>query len=190
MLVGAILLSLLFWKTAFMAIVAAAVVVAIWELHKGLGAKDIDIPEQPLMLGGVVMVVVAYFYGAPALVTATAVTALVIMLWLLRRGVDGYVKNATAAVFTLIYVPFLGAFVALLLAEGGTGPGLRARHRRPRRPRHHHLHRDHRRLRHRRLHRRRALRQAPDGPGHLAQEVLGGLRRIGRRLRGGGRAGW
>ena len=121
-LVGAILLSLLFWKTAFMAIVAAAVVVAIWELHKGLGAKDIDIPEQPLMLGGVVMVVVAYFYGAPALVTATAVTALVIMLWLLRRGVDGYVKNATAAVFTLIYVPFLGSFVALLLAEGGTTP--------------------------------------------------------------------
>ena len=66
-LVGAILLSLLFWKTAFMAIVAAAVVVAIWELHKGLGAKDIDIPEQPLMLGGVVMVV-----GGPTLVCASA----------------------------------------------------------------------------------------------------------------------
>ena len=61
----------------------------------------------------------AYFYGAPALVTATAVTALVIMLWLLRRGIDGYVKNATASVFTLVYVPFLGSFVALLLAEGG-----------------------------------------------------------------------
>ena len=121
-LVGAILLSLLFWKTAFMAIVALAVVVAIWELHKGLGSKGIDIPEQPLMLGGVVMVVVAYFYGAPALVTATAVTALVIMLWLLRRGVDGYVQNATAAVFTLIYVPFLGSFVALLLSEGGHSP--------------------------------------------------------------------
>jgi phosphatidate cytidylyltransferase len=102
-----------------MGIVAIAVAVAVWELHQGLSAKDIDIPEQPLMAGGVVMVVVAYVWGAPALVTATAVTALVIMLWLLRRGVDGYVKNATAAVFTLIYVPFLGSFVALLLAEGG-----------------------------------------------------------------------
>lgn len=121
-LVAAILLSLFFWKTAFMAIVAAAVVVAIWELHRGLSAKGIDIPEQPLMLGGVGMVVVAYFWGAPALVTATAVTALVIMLWLLRRGVDGYVQNATAAVFTLVYVPFLGSFVALLLAEGGSLP--------------------------------------------------------------------
>ncbi|UFN45716.1 phosphatidate cytidylyltransferase [Nocardioides okcheonensis] len=122
-LVGAILLSLFFWKTAFMAIVAIAVVVAIWELHRGLSAKDIDIPEQPLMLGGAVMVVVAYVWGAPALVTATAVTALVIMLWLLRRGVDGYVKNATASVFTLVYVPFLGSFVALLLAEGSRLPG-------------------------------------------------------------------
>ncbi|WP_210648631.1 phosphatidate cytidylyltransferase [Nocardioides sp. SYSU D00065] len=121
-LVGAILLSLFFWKTAFMGIVAVAVVVAVWELHRGLAAKDIDLPEQPLMLGGVVMVVVAYFWGAPALVTATAVTALVVMLWLLRRGVDGYVKNATASVFTLVYVPFLASFVALLLAEGGTTP--------------------------------------------------------------------
>ena len=41
------------------------------------------------------------------------------MLWLLRRGVAGYVQNATASVFVLVYVPFLGSFVALLLAEGG-----------------------------------------------------------------------
>jgi phosphatidate cytidylyltransferase len=122
-LIAAILLSLFFWKTAFMGIVAAAVVVAVWELHRGLAAKDVDIPEQPLMLGGAIMVVVAYFWGAPALVTATAVTALVVMLWLLRRGVEGYVKNATASVFTLVYVPFLASFVALLLAEGGTTPG-------------------------------------------------------------------
>jgi phosphatidate cytidylyltransferase len=120
-LLVAIAVSLLFWKTAFMFIVAAAVVVAIWELHKGFLAKSIDLPEQPLMVGGVVMVVVAYFWGAPALVTATAVAALVTMLWLLQRGVDGYVQNATASVFSLVYVPFLGSFVALLLAEGG-GP--------------------------------------------------------------------
>ncbi len=118
-LLAAIAASLFFWKTAFMFIVAAAVVVAVWELHRGFQAKAINLPEQPLMAGGVVMVVVAYFWGAPALVTATAVTALVTMLWLLRRGIDGYVMNATASVFTLIYVPFLGSFVALLLAEGG-----------------------------------------------------------------------
>lgn len=119
-LLGSIATSLFLWKTAFMVIVAIAVVIAVWELHRGFAAKDIDLPEQPLMVGGVVMVAVAYFFGAPALVTATAVTALAIMLWLLRRGVAGYVQNATAAIFSLIYVPFLGSFVALLLAEGGS----------------------------------------------------------------------
>jgi phosphatidate cytidylyltransferase len=71
------------------------------------------------------MVVVAYFSGAPALASATAVAGLATMLWLLRRGIDGYVKTATASIFTLFYVPFLGSFVALMLAEGGvTGAGL------------------------------------------------------------------
>jgi phosphatidate cytidylyltransferase len=118
-LIALILATLLIWKTLFMVVVAAAVLVAIWELHRGFAVKGIDLPEQPLMAGGVVMVVVAYFWGAPALVTATAVSALVTMLWLLRRGVPGYVQNATASVFTLVYVPFLGSFVALMLSEGG-----------------------------------------------------------------------
>lgn len=111
--------TLYFWKTAFVFVVVAAVVVGIWELRRGLLAKNIDLPEQPLMLGGAVMVLVAYFGGAPALVTATAVTALVTMLWLLQRGVDGYVRNASAAVFVLVYVPFLASFVGLMLSEGG-----------------------------------------------------------------------
>jgi phosphatidate cytidylyltransferase len=118
-LIGLILVTLLVWKTLFIVVVAAAVTVAVWELHRGFAVKGIDLPEQPLMAGGVVMVVVAYFWGAPALVTATAVTALVVMLWLLRRGVPGYLQNASAAVFAVVYVPFLGSFVALMLREGG-----------------------------------------------------------------------
>jgi phosphatidate cytidylyltransferase len=116
---AAVVLSLVFWKPAFVLVVAAAMVIAIWEMHRGFGSRGIDIPEQPLMVGAVVMLGVAYLFGAPALVTATAVTALVTMLWLLRRGVTGYVQNATASVFTLIYVPFLASFVALMLSEDG-----------------------------------------------------------------------
>jgi phosphatidate cytidylyltransferase len=116
-LVAAVVLSLAFWKPAFIFLVAAAVVIAVWEMARALLTRGIDIPQEPLMLGGVVMLFVAYLFGAPALVTATAVTALATMLWLLRRGVPGYVQNVSASVFTLIYVPFLASFVALLLAE-------------------------------------------------------------------------
>jgi phosphatidate cytidylyltransferase len=116
-LIAAVVLTLAFWKMAFIFLVAAAVVLALWEMHQALRTRGIDIPQEPLMLGGVVMLLVAYLFGAPALVTATAVTALATMLWLLRRGVDGYVQNASASVFTLVYIPFLASFVALLLSE-------------------------------------------------------------------------
>ena len=109
--------SLMFWKPAFMIIVVAAVVVAVWELGQAFTAGGIRIPREPVTAGGVAMVLVAFAYGAPALVTATAVTALATMLFRLRGGVTGYVRDVTAAVFTLIYVPFLGGFVALMLGE-------------------------------------------------------------------------
>ncbi len=113
----AIIASLVIWKPAFMLIVVAAVLVAVWELGHAFATGQIRVTREPVMFGGVVMVLAAYFFGAPALVTATAVTALVSMLWRLRGGVAGYVMDATAAVFTIVYVPFLGGFVALLLAE-------------------------------------------------------------------------
>ncbi|MGA8211324.1 MAG: phosphatidate cytidylyltransferase [Nocardioidaceae bacterium] len=116
-LLGAIVASLVLWKPAFMLIVVAAVVVAVWELGQAFGTGEIRLARGPVMVGGVVMVLVAYAFGAPVLVTATAVTALVTMLWRLRGGVAGYVTDVTAAVFTIVYVPFLGGFVALLLAE-------------------------------------------------------------------------
>ena len=116
----AIVASLVFYKPGFMVIVVIAVVVAIWELHRGFQAKGIDLPQEPLMVGGVAMVVLAFYAGTPSLVTAFAVTGLVTMLWLLRRGIDGFVANSTASLFTLFYVPFLGSFVSLLLAEDGS----------------------------------------------------------------------
>jgi phosphatidate cytidylyltransferase len=114
---AAIVASLVFWKPAFMLIVVAAVLVAVWELAHAFGTGDIRVTREPVMAGGVVMVLSAFLFGAPALVTATAVTALVCMLWRLRGGVAGYVMDSTAAVFTIVYVPFLGGFVALLLRE-------------------------------------------------------------------------
>jgi phosphatidate cytidylyltransferase len=57
----------------------------------------------------------AWFGGAAPLATGLAVTALAMMLWRLRRGVEGFVRDATAGVFTAVYVPFLAGFVVLLI---------------------------------------------------------------------------
>lgn len=116
-LLAAIGTSLFFWKAGFMVIVTAAVLVAVWELGHAFGNRGIHLVREPLMLGGAVMVLAAYVFGSPSMVTAAAVTVLASMLWRLRGGVDGYVRDITATAFTIFYVPFFGGFVALLLAE-------------------------------------------------------------------------
>ncbi|MGZ4429267.1 MAG: phosphatidate cytidylyltransferase [Nocardioidaceae bacterium] len=114
----AIVASLYFWKPGFMVIVVACVLVAVWELRNAFAHRGVRITYEPLLVGGAVMVLAAWFGGAAALITATAVTAFASMLWRLRGGIDGFVRDATASVFTAFYVPFLGGFVVLLLAEG------------------------------------------------------------------------
>ncbi len=116
-LLAAIGTSLFFWKAGFMIIVVAAVVVAVWELGQAFATREIQLVREVAMAGGAIMVLAAYVFGAPALGTATAVTVLTAMLLRLRGGVAGYVRDVTATAFTVFYVPFLGGFVALMLAE-------------------------------------------------------------------------
>jgi len=107
--------SLYFWKAAFVGVVAAAILVAVWEMRQAFAAKSIAMPFEPLAAGTVLMVVGAYIWGLPAMATLLAVTAWGLMLWRLRGGADGFVRDATAGVFTAVYLPFLAGFVMLLL---------------------------------------------------------------------------
>jgi phosphatidate cytidylyltransferase len=99
----------------FVFLVTAAISVGIWELGRALRATGVLVPVEPIYLGAVAMLFGAWFGGAPPLATALGATALALMLWRLRLGVDGFVRDATAGVFTAVYVPFLAAFVVLLL---------------------------------------------------------------------------
>lgn len=107
--------TLFTWKPLFVVLVTAAMLVAVWEFREGFAVKGIALPVKTLMVAVVVMLASGYVGGAPALVTALAVTALVLMMSRLRGGVDGFVRDSTAAVFTAVYIPFLAGFVVLLL---------------------------------------------------------------------------
>jgi phosphatidate cytidylyltransferase len=99
----------------FVFLVTAAIWAGIWEIRQGLSARGIVLPWEPVLLGTVFMLFGAWYGGSPPLATALAVTALAVMLWRLRRGVDGFVRDATSGVFTAVYLPFLASFVVLLL---------------------------------------------------------------------------
>jgi phosphatidate cytidylyltransferase len=104
----------------FVLLAIGAIWVGIWELRRALAHNGTALPFEPLLLGTVAMLLGAWYGGAPPLATALAVTALGVMLWRLRDGAEGFVRDATAGVFVAAYLPFLAGFVVLLLrAEDG-----------------------------------------------------------------------
>jgi phosphatidate cytidylyltransferase len=115
-LVVLILVSLAFNKAAFLVVVVAAILVALWELRHAIGARGANIPAPPLAVGAVFMIVGAYYGGADVLVVALATSVLVTVLWRMWHGPLGFVRDITASVFCLVYIPFLASFVSLLLA--------------------------------------------------------------------------
>ena len=57
-----------------------------------------------------------YWLGSTPALAALALTVVVIFAWRLPGGPSGYVKDVTAGVFALLYLPFLASFVAAMLA--------------------------------------------------------------------------
>ena len=114
---GLALLTLFTLKATFLVLVAAAVGFALWELSRALGTRGIALPLIPIAAGGAAMLALAYWSGEQATLAAFALTVVVLLAWRLRGGATGYVRDLTAAVFALAYLPFLAVFVPLMLAR-------------------------------------------------------------------------
>lgn len=115
---GAVALVTLFTvKATFLVVVAVAVGVALLELARALAARGIHVPLVPVAAGGAVTVVLAYWWGERPMLACVAVTVLVVLAWRLAGGPDGYLRDVTAGVFAYAYLPVVGGFVALMLAE-------------------------------------------------------------------------
>ncbi|WP_245246211.1 phosphatidate cytidylyltransferase, partial [Streptomyces lonarensis] len=112
-----ILVTLFVYKPAFVAVIAAAVIVGLWELTSRLAErKQVRAPLPPLAVGGAAMVVAGYAEGAGAAFVAMALTVSAVFLWRMTGPPHDYLRDVTASVFAVLYVPFLATFVALVLA--------------------------------------------------------------------------
>jgi len=110
-----ILLTLYLWKPAFLAVVGAAVVLAVWELTNALHADRVRVPVVPVLVGALAILGAAYAGGSEPMLVALTLTVVATLLWRLPENPAGYVRDITAGVFVTMYVPFLAAFAALLL---------------------------------------------------------------------------
>jgi len=113
---GLVLITLFTVKATFLAYVGAVVTMALWELRQALLERGISLPLVPLIAGGAAMFTLAYWYGAQAALAAQAVTVVALMAWRLPGGATGYLRDLTASVFTLSYLPLMAVFVALMLS--------------------------------------------------------------------------
>jgi phosphatidate cytidylyltransferase len=118
---GLALLTLLTVKATFLIYMGAALLIALRELHAAMRSHEINFPAIPVILGGAAMLTSAYWAAGGAVGAAFALTVLAILAWRLFGGTDGYVKDITAGVFAVAYLPLLGSTVAAMLAahDGG-----------------------------------------------------------------------
>jgi phosphatidate cytidylyltransferase len=113
---GAIVLSTLFlFKVAFVGLVVIVMVVAVWELATALGARSIQVPVVPVVLGAVLMLVGAYLGGGSPLMVGLGLTVAAVCAWRLGDSRPGYLRDVSAGIFTSVYVPFLAGFAMLMV---------------------------------------------------------------------------
>jgi phosphatidate cytidylyltransferase len=117
LIMGALALITLFTvKVIFLVYVAAVIALGLWELTRVLEARSIRLPLVPVAAGGAVMLGLAYYSGERPLVAVLAVTVIAILAWRMPGGSLGYLRDVTAGVFALAYLPLMGSFVGLMLA--------------------------------------------------------------------------
>jgi phosphatidate cytidylyltransferase len=113
---GLVILTLLTVKATFLIYMGIALAIALSELATALAKRDINIAVIPVAAGGAAILTCTYWLDAQDALAALALTVIAIFAWRLPGGASGYVKDTTAGVFALIYIPFLASFVAAMLA--------------------------------------------------------------------------
>jgi phosphatidate cytidylyltransferase len=114
--VGLVLVPMLFLPWVFSVIVAVALMIGCYELEQAFRARGVNLVRWPLAIGTPAVVILAYFYGITAMLTAFAATALLAFAVRLLGPIEGYVADVTATVFALSYVALMGGFVSMTLA--------------------------------------------------------------------------
>jgi phosphatidate cytidylyltransferase len=121
-----VVLSLIYLKPAFVVLVAVGLVLAAVELHEALKRQGMTSAIVPIAIGSVAISFGSYFAGRPGpvifsttsvLLASLALTVLASLIWRMPKGAAGFVRDSAASLMIIAYVPLLGSFAALMLAE-------------------------------------------------------------------------
>ena len=116
-LIAMVILSLVLVKEVFIAVVAVALGIGLFELARAFSTARIHLPVLPVITGGTIMLVGGYYGSMETAAVAMALTVIGTMVWRLTEGADGFVRDVSAGVFSLSYLYLMGTFVLLMLKE-------------------------------------------------------------------------
>jgi phosphatidate cytidylyltransferase len=119
---AAIIMSLLMVRQVFIGIVAVAVVVSTIELAGALQrGAGIRISLLPVLVGGQAMVWLSWPFGLRGVLISFVITSLCCLAWRFRLGIENYLRDVSASVFTAAYVPMFASFAAMLTVPSDGG---------------------------------------------------------------------
>jgi len=116
-LLAMVVASLFLVKEVFIAVVAVALAIGLFELTRAFSTARIHLPVLPVVTGGTIMLVGGYFGSMETAAVAMALTVIGTMVWRLTEGADGFVRDVSAGIFSLSYLYLMGTFVLLMLKE-------------------------------------------------------------------------
>jgi phosphatidate cytidylyltransferase len=113
---GLAILTLFTVKVLFLVYMIVMVGIALWELSRAVAGQGIRLPAVPVAVGGFTAVALAYWRGERPMIACLALTVFAILAWRLHGGAPGYLRDVTAGVFALGYLPLMACFVGLMLS--------------------------------------------------------------------------
>ncbi|HEY4703676.1 MAG TPA: phosphatidate cytidylyltransferase, partial [Streptosporangiaceae bacterium] len=113
---GLVVATLFTVKATFLIFMAVAIGIGLWEMARAFRANGINVPLVPIAAAGAAMWLCEYWWTNRAVLASLVLAVVVILAWRLTRGPDGYLRDVSASVFLLAYLPFPALFVVAMLA--------------------------------------------------------------------------
>ena len=113
---GLVIATLFTVKATFLIFMGAAIAVALWEITRALRGAGIAVPAIPIAAAGLGMWLSEYWWNSRAVLAFGVLGVVAILAVRLIRGPDGYLRDVSAGVFVLGYLPFPALFVVAMLA--------------------------------------------------------------------------
>jgi phosphatidate cytidylyltransferase len=124
-LVSLSLLALIFGSISlepklFLALICIVIMLGVRELTHAYRAGGIELPDLPLMIAALIILLASWFGGTQGLAVSTGLIFPVLMVLLLAISQKDFIKRSTSAIFAVFYLAVLGGFI-LLLANNDAG---------------------------------------------------------------------